>query len=40
MLNNLEKRFVGPYILKEKENIINARVKELNDGIIINMDVG
>ena len=43
MLNDLVKSFVGPYILKEKEEIINTRIKELkelNDGIIINMDVG
>ena len=37
------KSFVGPYILREKEDIINTRIKEmkeLNDGIIINVDVG
>jgi hypothetical protein len=43
MLNDLVSSFVGPYLLKEKERLITERcneLKNLNEGIIINMDVG
>ena len=43
LLNDLVKNFVVPYILKEKESLISVRCSELlslNEGLIINMDVG
>jgi hypothetical protein len=43
LLNDLVKDFVAPYLLQEKENLISARCNELlslNEGLIINMDVG
>ena len=43
MLNDLVRSFVKPYLVEEKERIVNLRcdeLKNLNEGIIINMDVG
>jgi hypothetical protein len=43
MLNDLVDSFIKPYLLSEKERIITERcseLKDLNEGIIINMDVG
>ena len=43
MLNDLVKSYVKPYLLNEKEKIISSRfeeLKSLNEGIIVNMDVG
>ena len=43
LLNDIVKVFVAPYLLAEKERLIDnrcAELKSLNQGLIINMDVG
>ena len=43
VLNDLVKNFVAPYLLEEKEKMVSERCSELlnlNEGLIINMDVG
>ena len=43
LLNDLVKVFVAPYLLSEKERLVDLRcleLKNLNQGLIMNMDVG